>query len=444
MYKKINKKSDVSYPTEEKIVRHALGMIDGNNMTNSLETLEESYNSFGYRFIEVDLSVTSDGYLVCSHGFAASDYMRGGMKYAEESNVPTLEEFKNCKVFGQYTPMTLDDLMEWIKEHKDTCFIFDVKEADYEECTEIAKQIKKAAGKNKKVYNRIIFSARNTGMVKASREAGVFKWIHLWMAPPEIIEDSISTPEAFIEFCKENGVVSWSIEGKYLTEELAEKMADSGMKCYVYMVETEAEMALYDKLGADFFISDTLKPNQFEGVLEYQFFINYQKVNGDKYIEIGWSDCGTDCEYEVYREAEKGDAVKIGETEECIFKDTEIEAGVLYGYYVKVKGTEEVTPDYYIATVAKPQDVVVTQGTDYITVTWERIDCADGYLVRRSLDGENWTTIFTFFDGDETTFTDDTMGVAYKIQAYTVINNKRYYSGYSSAVYAEEGKAQSD
>lgn len=425
----------MGYLTSEKIVRHGLGLLDGNSMSNSLEALEDSYEK-GYRYIEVDLSVTSDGYVVCSHGFLESDYVRTGMEYTEGENVPTLEEFKSWKIYGQYTTMTLEDLIAWMRRHKDVCFFFDVKEADYAESTQIVERIKAAVGNKKKLYDRIVFSARNTEMIQAYREAGCFKWLHLWMAPEEKREDEIFTPEAFIAFCRENGVSSWSIKKTLLTEELAAQMADSGMKSYVYMIETDAELAHYSALGADFFTSDALTPERYEEIQEKHFFIKASKVDGDNYIRLNWIAYEAGCGYEIYRFTDAQEAVKLGETQACEWKDTGIEAGVLYSYYIKVTGTEETTPVYHRATLPKPQEISVSLENGITVVIWQECACADGYTIRRSTDGgETTVSVGTIFDGSETSFTEEAVeGASYKIQAYIVIDNIRYYSGYSALV----------
>lgn len=435
-----SKRSASGYLTEAQIVRHGMGLLDGNSMSNSLEALEDSYEK-GYRYIEADLSVTSDGYVVCSHGFLESDYIRTGMEYREEKHIPTLEEFQSWKIYGKYTTMTLDDLIAWMASHKDVCFFFDIKQADYEECTKISAQIKGAVGNKKRLYDRIVFSARNTEMIQAYRETGVFKWLHLWMAPEETREKQIFTPEAFKTFCQENGVSSWSIEKTGLTEELAAQMADSGMKSYVYMIETDAELEYYGRLGADCFTSDTLSPARPEEIRENHFFINASKVDGDKYIRLSWTAYEeTGCCYELYRFLGDGEAVKIGETQECVFKDTDIEAGVLYRYYVKVQGTDETTPVYNRATLPKPRGISVHVENGMTVVTWTESAWADGYTIRRSTDGGKSTvTVKILFDGHENSFAGKVIaGAAYKIQAYVVVDNIRYYSGYSKLCRAAE------
>ena len=82
-------------------IAHGCGEIDGYTYTNSLEALQKSIAS-GYRYIEIDLAMTSDSVLVCSHGF--EDFPDG--------YIPTAQEFKEHKIQGRYTTLTLDDVIQ--------------------------------------------------------------------------------------------------------------------------------------------------------------------------------------------------------------------------------------------------------------------------------------------------------------------------------------------
>ena len=91
-------------------IAHACGEIDGHTYTNSLEALQKSIAS-GYRYIEFDLAETSDNVLVCSHGF--EDF--------PDDSIPSLKDFKEHRIKGRYTPMTLDDA---IRLWRQSSFVF--------------------------------------------------------------------------------------------------------------------------------------------------------------------------------------------------------------------------------------------------------------------------------------------------------------------------------
>ena len=139
------------YEKENSIVCHAAGIINGHNVTNSIEALNKSYAE-GYRFFEIDLSLTSDGYLVCSHGWTKKEYIA---RYMDNYNLclnreeycPSLNEFLSFTVGDGYTVLTFKDFINWMNKHNDTCFLLDIKLCNREEAKSIAETIVKEGGK---------------------------------------------------------------------------------------------------------------------------------------------------------------------------------------------------------------------------------------------------------------------------------------------------------
>lgn len=144
------KKEELAY------IAHAMGGIDEYAYTNSIEAFKANYER-GYRLFEVDLLFTSDDILVARHEWSESDYERFEQtelidltqieKNDREEYVPTLEQFLNMKINGQYTPMTFDDLLNIMQEYPDAIFITDTKWSDDESVekafTAIVEQTKK-------------------------------------------------------------------------------------------------------------------------------------------------------------------------------------------------------------------------------------------------------------------------------------------------------------
>lgn len=113
----IDKKID---PTNFNLIAHAGGEIDSFNYTNSLESINLSYKN-GFKFIELDILETSDGHFVASHDWK---YWSEITKY-EEKLPPSLKDFKQYKIHGKYTPLTIYDIKKWFKERPDATLITD-------------------------------------------------------------------------------------------------------------------------------------------------------------------------------------------------------------------------------------------------------------------------------------------------------------------------------
>lgn len=95
-------------------IAHATGSLEGYTYLNSKESLLSSLDN-GYKYIEFDLQYTSDSIIVCVHNWeqfnkaTIPDICRQDSdKYMK---VPSFAEFKNRKIYGKYTPLSLQDVI---------------------------------------------------------------------------------------------------------------------------------------------------------------------------------------------------------------------------------------------------------------------------------------------------------------------------------------------
>lgn len=96
-------------------IAHGAGEIDSYRYTNSYEALMQSLKE-GYQFIEIDLGMTSDSIMVCVHDWQefntfAFNYKDGGKK-KRNNPIPTFREFKETRIYGKYTPMSVEDVLK--------------------------------------------------------------------------------------------------------------------------------------------------------------------------------------------------------------------------------------------------------------------------------------------------------------------------------------------
>jgi len=101
--------SDSSY-----YIAHAGGGIDGHTYTNSKEALLQSLDK-GYKFIELDFCLTSDDQLVCAHGPSVYNRMTN-VVYGQLDVMPDLNSFKMRSIYGMYTPLTAQEVLEIMKD----------------------------------------------------------------------------------------------------------------------------------------------------------------------------------------------------------------------------------------------------------------------------------------------------------------------------------------
>ena len=122
LYKFTNPTND-NFPNlsdKKYFIAHATGSIYGYIYVNSRESLMKSIEN-GYQFIEVDLDKTADGTLVCVHDW--EDFNKASIpniSWRDSSQflkIPTLEEFKQRKIYGLFTPLTLSEVIEIQQQH---------------------------------------------------------------------------------------------------------------------------------------------------------------------------------------------------------------------------------------------------------------------------------------------------------------------------------------
>ena len=111
---------------EQKRIIHAGGALkteagDEVVYTNSFEALLNMYEA-GFRFCEIDIRETSDGVLICAHG--DEEHLASG------SDLPvnaSYREFEQERLFGEFTPMSVERLADFMYEHPDLYIITDAQ-----------------------------------------------------------------------------------------------------------------------------------------------------------------------------------------------------------------------------------------------------------------------------------------------------------------------------
>lgn len=243
---------------------HALGAINGDIYTNSLEALWKSYEG-GARIFEADIHLTSDGQAVLVHGFAKNDYLkRIGEEYYPEKNkksgedyIPAHDEFMSFKIQGKYHPLDFKMLADFIREHDDMYVLTDTWAQDYEGTRAVYTAMAEACGYEEAVLSHIIAGGHTREMIEAVKSVYDFELLNLYYSD-EIISDEF-TADDFISYCKEQGITSISCADSYYTPEHAEALEGSGLITYVFTVNDEERARVLLALGVDVIGSDIFR-----------------------------------------------------------------------------------------------------------------------------------------------------------------------------------------
>ena len=74
----------------------------------------------GYRYVELDFDLTSDGCLVCAHGALVFNKMTNGRS---TDSMPCLGEFRSRMIYGQFTPLIAKDVIDLMKSRRFTLLV---------------------------------------------------------------------------------------------------------------------------------------------------------------------------------------------------------------------------------------------------------------------------------------------------------------------------------
>lgn len=234
---------------EYQFIAHAMGAVEGEDYTNSLEAFKESYEK-GIRVFEIDLLTSCDGELILLHDW--KEYNENSLNQASrEYQCSTKEDFLKSKIHGKYTSLSFEDVLKLSKKYKDTYFIFDTKTFDLESSKLSYDKINELINKYKVDINRFIPQAYTLDMYQMLKSDYAFESIILTLY--HIIYETDGTKLA--EFSRDNEV-------KYITlhqnDAWAERVLSDlkdfngywelGLKFYIHTInDREVYQSLLDK-----------------------------------------------------------------------------------------------------------------------------------------------------------------------------------------------------
>lgn len=251
-------KKEAMWYDEYPIVAHALGNSGGES-ENCLEGFNWSYEN-GQRIFECDFAQTSDGYLVLAHSFSET-----GQEGIDDDHIPTLETFLNTPIDGQFTPLSLDDLLALMDEHPDMRLVTDFKSGD-EEVTRTQFEIfesavRKAGGDELK--NRIIIQLYDEAELAPVKKQGPWGG-YIFTLYKRGFEKTEEDFESVASFCRRNGIdVLVMKKGKW-SSRYAPIAKRYGIKVYPHTIYTRWEAERMIRSKADGAYSNSVLPSEYE------------------------------------------------------------------------------------------------------------------------------------------------------------------------------------
>lgn len=220
---------------------HAGGEIDGIFGTNSLEALEATYAK-GYRVVEMDFVLSSDGVPVCLHDWAYSPEFSGSPM--------TEEEFVSVDIHGKYTALTLDMLAAWMVSRSDAYVVTDIKENNVEVLRLIAKE-------HPEIVPRIIPQIYQYDEYVHVLSLGYSNMILTLYRLPSYNEKADGAYNA--AFAKRHELLAVTADFTLAKPEFVKEFNARGVPLYVHTVNDETEQNSYISMGVTGVYTDYAK-----------------------------------------------------------------------------------------------------------------------------------------------------------------------------------------
>lgn len=241
------------------LIAHAAGGIweekeDGSDKlitySNSAEALRQSLKN-GYRMIEIDLALTTDGDFACTHAWPKSD-----TKYMSSS------QWRSYRVKKKYTSMSLRAVLQILKNRPEVYLVTDNKSyhtaANTRKEFELLYQQAMAIG-GEELLNRIIPQFYNMEMYDTIQE--VYHWPY--MIYTLYRQDSVSDQEV-IDFIRDKeDIPIITMPTRRVSEEFCQALHDIGKYAYTHTVDDFDKLKEYRKMGIDGIYTNTILPGEY-------------------------------------------------------------------------------------------------------------------------------------------------------------------------------------
>lgn len=216
-------------------VAHALGNIDGFVYTNSREALEKNYAK-GYRVFETDFIFTSECELVCRHDWQLNLYQSLMQGFDKNDSVMSVQNFKNSRIIGKYTPLTAREILAYMKSNPDMYLVTDFKSSNsFIYGASVISLLRTADEIGGGVADRIIFQAYNPDNIAFLKSIGRVAETNIIFS--YYMSQKFTDSAVMDIMLKNNLSVFGIIDGYYKKQKnLPKALAEKGIKTYVYTI----------------------------------------------------------------------------------------------------------------------------------------------------------------------------------------------------------------
>ena len=240
---------DYSWTEGQTYICHALGEVDGRTYTNSKEAFLTNYES-GRRIFEVDFDYCPDDYsIVLSH--SEKDWRE--MSGVSEDTAFTKENFMNSKLYGKYTTMDFNDLLDCMEKYPDIAIVTDTKYKDKASVIAMFSQMTEAAkNRNPEILDRIIPQIYDEEMYWTIMQIYPFKSVIFTLYETDWNVESV------MDICLRTGIRFVTVDSAYIGKKDIALWKTMGLKIAVHTINDADRAKQFLDMGADMIYTDSL------------------------------------------------------------------------------------------------------------------------------------------------------------------------------------------
>lgn len=280
---------------DNRLVAHALGAIEDKKETNSKEAFIHSWEN-GYKVMEADFSLTSDGIVVVRHDFDQDSYYNLEQRVNGSTEMNS-SRFSSEKINFRYTPITAAQLLALLAEYEDVYLITDTKYTDTQRVQKEFTAIVDAARAmgREDILNRVVVQIYNTEMLDTVKQIYPFtNWIYTLYQTPNPNYDEIAA------FCANNGIDVVTINYEAVKKENVQKLTAKGIRVYAHTVNRMLDFKMMLEAGCYGIYTDYIKPYDLDIVNmkktpfwsgrilvnQKEMVVNFNTIMGKDYIRL--------------------------------------------------------------------------------------------------------------------------------------------------------------
>ena len=235
---------------DQKLIAHGLGQINGIPITNSKEALIQSYHA-GFRVLEADLIMTTDGVLALRHDNWHFATLVDGT-FDKIYSPMSLAEFRSQKPSDDLTTLTFEELIVIMEDYPDLRIITDTKEVSLENAMVQLDQIVEIVNRyDPALFQRITPQFFSEEMYQRIKENQYPFTSYIYT-----LYQSDDAPEDVVAFMKREGLTILTMAKERATGDFISLLDQNGIHSCAHTIYEQAELDSLANLGVDSFYTD--------------------------------------------------------------------------------------------------------------------------------------------------------------------------------------------